>query len=83
MTEGARSGSRILVPAGPAQHLTGAQAAAYAVMLGSDEPEAARLARQDHVLTAVLAGLPADRASRLALVTSLSHPRRRRRSTPC
>ncbi|WP_460444520.1 LytR C-terminal domain-containing protein, partial [Angustibacter aerolatus] len=74
VTEGARSGSRILVPAGPAQHLTGAQAAAYAVMLGSDEPEAARLARQDHVLTAVLAGLPADRASRLALVTSLSHP---------
>ena len=57
---GATKGSEvILIPAGN-QHLDGASAAVYAAFLGSGEPEQSRLARLDTVLSAALAGLPAD-----------------------
>lgn len=44
-------------------HLTGAQAATLALAIGSQEPEASRLARQQLLLEAVLAKLPVDRST--------------------
>jgi hypothetical protein len=60
VTKGTQVGAAVLVGAGPQQKLTGAQAALFAQFLGTDEPEAARLARQDQVLRAVLTALPDD-----------------------
>jgi LytR_cpsA_psr family/LytR cell envelope-related transcriptional attenuator len=65
-----RVGAAILVPAGT-RRLTGAQAAAYAGLLVAQEPEAARLARQQRVITALLAALPAADAERRALLAAL------------
>jgi hypothetical protein len=57
---GAARGSRvILIPAGQ-QHLDGASAVVYAAYLGSGEPEQARLARLDTVLSAAIKALPAE-----------------------
>jgi hypothetical protein len=64
-------GAAILVPQGPDRKLTGTQAAAYARLLVDDEPEAARLARQEQVVTAVLAALPQDPVQRRAFVVGL------------
>lgn len=50
----------VVVPAGPDRRLDGEAAAALATALEPDEAETARLARQDAVLTAVLAALPSD-----------------------
>ncbi|HEX7186600.1 MAG TPA: LytR C-terminal domain-containing protein [Actinomycetes bacterium] len=49
----------VVVQAGT-QQLDGAAAAAYATYLAEDEPEQARLARFDDVLTGVIAALPED-----------------------
>jgi hypothetical protein len=62
VTKGTQVGAAVLVGAGPQQKLTGAQAALFAQFLATDEPEAARLARQDQVLRAVLTALPDDPA---------------------
>jgi len=62
VTKGTQVGAAVLVGAGPQQKLTGLQAAQFAQFLAADEPEAARLARQDQVLRAVLAALPDDPA---------------------
>lgn len=62
VTKGTQVGAAVLVGAGPQQKLAGAQAALFAQFLGTDEPEAARLARQDQVLRAVLTALPDDPA---------------------
>ena len=58
--KGAGEGAAILASAGDDQRLNGSQAAAYAQLLVGDEPEAVRLARQERVVTAVLAALPED-----------------------
>ncbi len=42
-------------------HITGAQADSLALAIGSQEPEASRLARQQILLEAILAKLPTDR----------------------
>ncbi len=68
----AKAGSAIMVPAGDRRRLTGKPAAAYAGLIVGEEPEAARLARQERVLTAVLAGLPAPDAARRALLAGLA-----------
>lgn len=52
--------AQVSLVAGPQQRLDGRQAAAYATHLGVAEAEAARLARQEDVLTALVAGLPDD-----------------------
>jgi hypothetical protein len=67
----AKVGAAILVPAGDRRRLTGKQAVAYAALIVGEEPEAARLARQERVLTAVLAGLPAADGPRRALLAGL------------
>jgi hypothetical protein len=63
VTKGTQVGAAVQVAAGPAQKLAGAQAARFAQFLGPDEPEAARLARQEQVLRAVLSALPDDPAT--------------------
>ncbi|KQX68857.1 LytR C-terminal domain-containing protein [Angustibacter sp. Root456] len=68
----AREGAALLASAGAGQHLGGTQAAAYATLLVGDEPEAARLARQERVVTALLAALPTDAAQRRAMVVGLA-----------
>ncbi|MGN6612199.1 MAG: LCP family glycopolymer transferase [Angustibacter sp.] len=67
-----REGAALLASAGAGQHLGGTQAAAYATLLVGDEPEAARLARQERVVTAMLAALPTDAAQRRAMVVGLA-----------
>lgn len=67
-----REGAALLASAGADQHLNGTQAAAYATLLVGDEPEAARLARQERVVTALLAALPTDAAQRRAMVVGLT-----------
>jgi hypothetical protein len=67
VTKGTQVGAAVLVGAGPQQKLAGAQAALFAQFLGTDEPEAARLARQDKVLRAVLAALP-DSPARISTI---------------
>jgi hypothetical protein len=56
----APSGAQTVVVKAGNQRLKGSAAAAYATYLADSEPEEARLARFDDVLTAVLAKLPAD-----------------------
>ena len=62
VTTDAKGNETVVVQAGN-QHLKGAAAAAYATYLAEGEPEQARLARFDDVLTAVAAALPQDRAA--------------------
>ena len=69
--KGSGEGAALIASAGAGQRLNGAQASAYARLLVGDEPEAARLARQERVVTAVLAALPTDPAQRRAMVVSL------------
>ncbi len=64
----ANGAETVVVQAGN-QKLDGRAAAAYATFLAEGEPEQARLARFDDVLTAVVAELPEDRA---AMVTALA-----------
>jgi anionic cell wall polymer biosynthesis LytR-Cps2A-Psr (LCP) family protein len=64
----AKGNQTVVVNAGN-QKLDGKSAAAYATFLAEGEPEQARLARFDDVLTGVVAELPEDRA---ALVTALA-----------
>jgi hypothetical protein len=64
----AKGNQTVIVRAGN-QKLDGASAAAYGTFLSEGEPEQARLARFDDVLTGVAAALPEDRA---ALVTALA-----------
>lgn len=70
--KGSGEGAALLASAGADQHLNGTQAAAYAELLAGDEPEAARLARQERVVTALLAALPADAVRRRAMVVGLA-----------
>lgn len=69
--ETSAEGAALIASAGADQRLSGAQAAAYAQLLVDGEPEAARLARQERVVTALLAALPADAARRRAMVAAL------------
>ncbi len=69
--QGPEVGAAILVPQGTAVRLNGTQAAAYAQLLVDDEPEAVRLARQERVITQLLAALPADQARRRAFIVGL------------
>jgi hypothetical protein len=71
VTRGTQVGAAVLVGAGPQQKLAGAQAAQFAQFLGADEPEAARLARQEQVLRAVLSALPDDPATIRTIVGDL------------
>jgi len=64
----AKGDQTVVVRAGN-QKLDGRAAAAYATFLADGEPEQARLARFDDVLTAVVADLPEDRAG---MVTALA-----------
>lgn len=64
-------GAALLASAGAGQRLSGTQAAAYAQLLVAGEPEAARLARQERVVTALLAALPTDSARRRAMLVGL------------
>ncbi|MGN6301383.1 MAG: LCP family glycopolymer transferase [Angustibacter sp.] len=68
----AGEGAALLASAGAGQRLNGTQAAAYARLLVGDEPEAARLARQERVVTALLAALPADATQRRAMIVGLA-----------
>jgi anionic cell wall polymer biosynthesis LytR-Cps2A-Psr (LCP) family protein len=63
----AKGDETVVVRAGR-QDLTGLQAAAYATYLAEGDPEQARLARFDDVLTGLLAALPEDRAAVTAAV---------------
>ncbi len=67
-----REGAALLASAGAGQRLDGTQAAAYATLLVGDEPEAARLARQERVVTALLAALPTDPVQRRAMIVGLA-----------
>ncbi len=69
--KGSGVGAALVASAGAGQRLDGAQAAAYAQLLVGDEPEAARLARQERVVSALLAALPADAAQRRAVLVGL------------
>jgi hypothetical protein len=71
VTRGTQVGAAVLVGAGPQQKLAGEQAAQFAQFLGADEPEAARLARQEQVLRAVLSALPDDPATIRTVVGDL------------
>ncbi|MGL5857321.1 MAG: LCP family protein [Angustibacter sp.] len=64
-------GAAILVPAGDGQKLEGELAARYAELLLDEEPETSRSARQERVLTAVLAALPVDAGARRTLLARL------------
>ncbi len=65
------NGSRDILLSPGQQHLNGAAAAVYALYLSPKEPEAARLARFDQVLEAMLAGLPTSAAEVAPLVGHL------------
>lgn len=71
ITKGTQVGAAVLLGAGPGQKLTGDQAALFAQFLGAEEPEAARLARQEQVLRAVLTALPDDPATIRTVVSDL------------
>ena len=66
VVETGKDGSETVVVRAGNQQLDGASAAAYATYLGEGEPEQARLARFDDVLTGVLQALPEDRADVVA-----------------
>ena len=70
VTTDAKGNETVVVRAGN-QKLKGAAAAAYATYLADGEPEQARLARFDDVLTAVAAALPQDHASLVAALGAL------------
>jgi anionic cell wall polymer biosynthesis LytR-Cps2A-Psr (LCP) family protein len=70
VTTDAKGNETVVVRAGN-QRLKGAAAAAYATYLAEGEPEQARLARFDDVLTAVAAALPKDHASLVAALAAL------------
>lgn len=70
VTTDAKGNETVVVRAGN-QHLKGPAAAAYATYLAEGEPEQARLARFDDVLTAVAAALPKDHASLVAALAAL------------
>jgi anionic cell wall polymer biosynthesis LytR-Cps2A-Psr (LCP) family protein len=70
VTTDAKGNETVVVRAGN-QHLKGADAAAYATYLAAGEPEQARLARFDDVLTAVAAALPKDHAALVAALAAL------------
>jgi anionic cell wall polymer biosynthesis LytR-Cps2A-Psr (LCP) family protein len=61
-----KDGNETVVVEAGNQGLKGAAAAAYATYLAEDEPEQARLARFDDVLTGVLQAMPEDRADVVA-----------------
>ena len=65
------AGNETVVVRAGNQQLGGAAAAAYATYLAEGEPEQARLARFDDVLTAVAAKLPTDEAGMVALLAKL------------
>lgn len=71
ITQGTQVGAAVLLGAGPGQKLTGDQAALFAQFLGAEEPEAARLARQEQVLRGVLTALPDDPATIRTIVSGL------------
>jgi hypothetical protein len=71
VTKGTQVGAAVLLGAGPQQKLAGQQAALFAQFLGPDEPEAARLARQEQVLRAVLTALPDDPATIRTIIGDL------------
>ena len=70
LTKDAKGNETVVVRAGN-QHLKGAAAAAYATYLAEGEPEQARLARFNDVLTAVAAALPQDHAALVAALAAL------------
>jgi hypothetical protein len=70
--KGSGEGSALIASAGAGQRLNGTQAAAYARLLVGDEPEAVRLARQERVVTALLAVLPTDATQRRAMIVGLA-----------
>ncbi|HVD28985.1 MAG TPA: LCP family protein [Mycobacteriales bacterium] len=70
VTTDAKGNETVVVRAGN-QKLKGAAAAAYATYLADGEPEQARLARFDDVLTAVAAALPKDHAALVAALAAL------------
>jgi len=61
-----KDGNETVVVEAGNQELKGAAAAAYATYLAEDEPEQARLARFDDVLTGVLQAMPEDRVDVVA-----------------
>ena len=61
----------VLVPAGPHQLLQGPQAAAYATYLAPGEPETARMARFQTILSLTLAKLPPDASKIEQIITAL------------
>ena len=69
---GSDAGGQVIVAAGPDQRLAGRQAAAYAQLAVGSEPEAARLARQEQVVEAVLGRLPADVRARRAVLDAVA-----------
>jgi anionic cell wall polymer biosynthesis LytR-Cps2A-Psr (LCP) family protein len=70
VTTDAKGNETVVVRAGN-QRLKGSAAAAYATYLADGEPEQARLARFDDVLTAVAGALPADHATLVARLAAL------------
>jgi LytR cell envelope-related transcriptional attenuator/cell envelope-related transcriptional attenuator-like protein len=64
-------GDKTVVVKAGTQQLKGPAAASYATYLADDEPEQARLARFDEVLTGAAAALPPDPAALEALLTKL------------
>lgn len=65
------NGTRDVLLSPGQQHLSGAEAAVYALYLGPREPEARRLARFDQVFVAVLSGLPTSTSEVAPLVEHL------------
>ncbi len=70
VTTDAKGNQTLVVPAGN-QKLDGPSAAEYATFLAEGEPEQARLARFDDVLTALAAALPEDRAAVVTVLAGL------------
>ena len=64
-------GGQVVLSAGAGQHLGGAQASTLATYLGADEPSAARLARFESVMVAVMAKLGTDPATVDATLAAL------------
>lgn len=74
VTEDASGRQTLLVSAGP-QELSGAEAAAYATYSIDGEPELAKLARFNEVLSGVLRRLPAERVELAVALTALKEAR--------
>lgn len=71
VTREAPDGGQTVVLRAGRQQLSGSQAAAYASFLTENEPEQARLARFDNVLTTSIEKLPADREDIGALLARM------------